>query len=146
MSEAFPPVRELVPQRPPMLLLDAVTRQEGDTIACAAELRADNLFVREGRAPAALALEYMAQAIAALHGLRARARGEAVRVGLLVGCRALQLHADWLRVGDALQVQARRAFADGALAEYSASVTRGDELVAEAVLHVTLAEMEAQPA
>ena len=129
---SFPPVAELVPQRPPMLLLDAVVAAGGGSITCAAEVRPDNLFLRDGRAPAATVLEYMAQAIAAERGLESSGPPA---VGLIAACRSLELHAEFLHVGDRLVIDATRGYV-GELAEYTARVTRGGELLAEAVLHV----------
>lgn len=132
---AFPPVAELVPQRPPMLLLDEVVAADDDAITCAALVGPDNVFLVDGRAHAAVALEYMAQAIAALAGLRARADGQAPGLGMIAACRGLELHAEHLVPGDALRIAATRVFT-GAMAEYRATVTRRGEPLAEAVLHV----------
>lgn len=136
---SFPPIAELLPQRPPMLLLDEVTAVSDDAVTCAAELRPDNLFVREGRAPAAAVLEYMAQAIAAHAGLQARAQGRPPARGLVVACRDLVLHADALLPGDRLRVEAERGFV-GALSEYRVRVTRRGEPLADALLHVATEE------
>lgn len=135
VPQVFPPVAELVPQRPPMLLVDEVLAAGDDTITCAALVRPDNLFVAGGRAHASVALEYMAQAAAALAGLHARARGEAPGFGMIAACRDLVLHAEHLLAGDLLHITATRVYA-GAMAEYRASITRRGEPVAEAVLHV----------
>jgi predicted hotdog family 3-hydroxylacyl-ACP dehydratase len=129
---SFPPVAQLVPQRPPMLLLDAVLAAGGGSITCAAEVRPDNLFLRDGRAPAATVLEYMAQAIAAERGLEAAGPPA---MGLIAACRSLELHADHLLAGDRLEITAQRGYV-GELAEYTARVTRDGHLLAEAVLHV----------
>jgi predicted hotdog family 3-hydroxylacyl-ACP dehydratase len=135
---SFPPVAELIPQRPPMLLLDAVLAAGDGAITCAAEVRPDNLFLRDGRAPAATVLEYMAQAIAAERGLEARDRPPAV--GLIAACRTLELHADHLAAGDRLVITAERGYV-GELAEYTARVTRDGRPLAEAVLHVVTAPL-----
>lgn len=129
---SFPPVAELIPQRPPMLLLDAVLAADAGAITCEARVRPDNLFLRDGRAPAATVLEYMAQAIAAERGLEAKGPPA---VGLIAACRSLELHADHLEPGDHLVISAERGYV-GELAEYTARVTRGGRLLAEAVLHV----------
>ncbi|MDC0674293.1 ApeP family dehydratase [Nannocystis radixulma] len=135
MTAAFAPVAELVPQRPPMLLVDEVLAAGDDAITCAAVVRPDNLFAVAGRVHASVVLEYMAQAIAAFAGLRARADGQPPALGMIAACRSLELHAEHLAVGDALQIVATRVFA-GAMAEYQAVVTRRGEPLAEAVLHV----------
>lgn len=136
MSE-FPPVRELVPQRPPMLLLDAVTAWDGAQLECAVGVRADWLLVEHGRMPAAGLLEVMAQAVAALCGLRGRALGEPVRVGLLTGCRALRLQVPTVPVGTLLRVRARQIVDLGAAAEFECQVSTGDgRLLADGALQV----------
>jgi predicted hotdog family 3-hydroxylacyl-ACP dehydratase len=142
----FPPVRELVPQRPPMLLLDRVLAWEGDGLVCAATVAAEWLLVEGDAMPAAGLLEVMAQAVAALHGLQGRARGEPVRVGLLLGCRELTLHAPRVRVGEALTVRAAQSFGMDALAEFRCTVEGAAGRLAEGTLHVVRGDLEAQPA
>lgn len=132
---AFPPVAELVPQRPPMLLLDEVLAADADAITCLAVIRPGNLFLVDGRVHAATALEYMAQAIAALAGLHARARGQAPALGLIAACRDLELFAEHLVLGDRLHIDAERVFS-GELAEYRARVTRDGLPIAAASIHV----------
>ncbi|WAS97877.1 ApeP family dehydratase [Nannocystis punicea] len=134
-AAAFPPVAELVPQRPPMLLVDEVVAADDDGITCAAVVRADNLFLAGGRLHASALLEYMAQTIAAFAGLRAREGGQPPALGLIAACRGLELHAEHLAVGDPLQIVATRVFA-GAMAEYRAAVTCRGQPLAEAVLSV----------
>lgn len=153
MSDTFPPVRELVPQRPPMLLLDAVHAWDGETLVCTATVGQDWLLLDGDSLPAAALLEVMAQTVAALHGLQGRARGEPVRVGLLTGCRALALHVPRLRIGEVVQASARQAFSMDAAAEFACQVLRlrggeggGPAVLAEGTLHVVRGELEAQPA
>lgn len=142
----FPPVRELVPQRPPMLLLDAVQAWDGETLTCAATIGADWLLVDGDAMPAAGLLEVMAQTVAALHGLQGRARGEAVRVGLLLGCRGLALHVPRVRVGATVLARARQDFSMDAVAEFVCRVDLAGRCLAEGSLHVVRGELEAQPA
>ncbi len=145
MSDAFPPVRELVPQRPPMLLLDDVHAWDGETLICTATVGADWLLLDGDSLPAAALLEVMAQG---------RARGEPVRVGLLTGCRALALHVGRLRIGEVVRASARQAFSMDAAAEFVCRVERVDGrpdsepgvCLAEGTLHVVRGELEAQPA
>lgn len=142
-SSPFPPVAELVPQRPPMLLLDAVTAASDDTITCVAQIQSDNPLVREGLLPAAAVLEYMAQTIAALAGLRARAAGLLPALGLVAACRDLDLAVEHLRVGDHVTIDAARVWPPvagaGELAEYTARVTRDGAAIASAAIHVVSA-------
>jgi predicted hotdog family 3-hydroxylacyl-ACP dehydratase len=140
--EALPPLAEVVPHRPPMLLLDAVTRWEGKRIACRVVLRDDSPFVEAGRAPATLAIEYMAQSIAAHVGLRGRARGEGVQIGYLIGARDVSLPAEDFRVGDVLRVTAAHVWGDERLGSFACVVERGGRAVASGTLSVVRAGAE----
>lgn len=153
MSATFPPVSELVPQRPPMLLLDEVVAWDGATLRCAATVGADWLLLADDSLPAAALLEVMAQTVAALHGLQGRVRGEPVHVGLLLGCRALALHVPRLQIGERVLASARQSFGMDAVAEFHCQVERAPRAgeahgpcLAEGTLQVVRSELEAQPA
>ncbi len=142
----FPAVRELVPQRPPMLLLGAVIAQTHDSLTCTTTVAADWLLIDGDGLPAAALLEVMAQAVAALHGLQGRVRGEPVRVGLLLGARDVSLHVPRVRVGTELVVRATQVFGMDAVAEFRCAVEAGGACLAEGTLHVVRGDLEAQPA
>lgn len=142
----FPAVRELVPQRPPMLLLAAVIAQTHDSLTCTTTVAADWLLIDGDGLPAAALLEVMAQAVAALHGLQGRARGEPVRVGLLLGARDVSLHVPRVRVGTELVVRATQVFGMDAVAEFRCAVEADGACLAEGTLHVVRGDLEAQPA
>lgn len=133
---ALPPVASLVPHRPPMVLLDEVRAWDGATARCRLTVRPDAPFAVEGRVPAAVALEYMAQCAAVHGGLGARDRGEPARGGYLLGARSLSLAVDHFDAGDVLDVEARREDGDGTLEHYEAAVHRAGARVAWASLSV----------
>ncbi len=103
----FPAPEDLLPHRPPMLLLRAVLAHTEAETCC--EGWFDEAFARNcgGEVPAAFALELIAQAAAVHHALSARACGEdlarATR-GLLLGSRRLRLETRTLPVGETLRV------------------------------------------
>ncbi len=140
--EPLPPVTAVLPHRAPMLLLDEVTSWEGKSIACQVVLRDDSPFVEAGRAPAALAIEYMAQCIAAYVGLRGYARGEPVQIGYLIGARDVTLPADDFRVGDVLHVTASHVWGDEALGSFACAIERGAREVARGTLNVYRGDVE----
>ena len=72
MTTTYPPIVELVPHRPPMLLLDRVLSYDGECVVCETVLEHDSPFVEQGHVPALVGIEYMAQTIAAGAGLSAR--------------------------------------------------------------------------
>jgi predicted hotdog family 3-hydroxylacyl-ACP dehydratase len=135
-SKTLPSLGELVPHRPPMLLLDEVLAFDGDTATCAVTLREDAMFAEHGRVPAWVALEYCAQCVAAFAGLRARAEGRPPQLGLLVAARDLVLECDFFAAGDRLVVHARLEFGELRVGRFACEVRREGAVVAKASLSV----------
>jgi predicted hotdog family 3-hydroxylacyl-ACP dehydratase len=106
----MPPIADIVPHRGPMLWIDRVCDGDDGFVVCAAVVRADAPFVRDGRAAAVVSLEYMAQGAAALLGLQAHRRGGAQAGGFLVAVPTFELFVDELAVGDALDVHAAQVW------------------------------------
>jgi len=86
-----PPLSELIPHRPPMLLLDRVLSFDADRVACAARPTHTSIFARQGMIPAVVLLEYMAQATAACLALGRPHDPSARGHGLLVAVRHFSL-------------------------------------------------------
>ena len=119
-----------------MVLLDEVTACDGERITCRVTLRPDGLFAEEGRVPAVVAIELMAQAVAAYAGLRAHAAGRPVRIGYLLGTREMTLAVGHLDVGDELLVVAEHLFGGEQLGSFRCAVSRSGAAVAAATLNV----------
>ena len=75
-----PVISELVPHAGRMLLLERLLDSGADYVTCEVLVRADGMFDRDGRVPAWLGVEYMAQTIAAYSGLQAQASGQPLRL------------------------------------------------------------------
>ena len=132
----IPPIAELLPHAHPMILVDRVSSFQPGRAVCEVVLRPDSPFVEEGQVRALVAIEYMAQSVAAYAGLRARTRGDAPSLGFLLGSRDLKLHVERLHAGDALRVEIEHVFGDDQLGSFKCQVQRGAEVVAEALLSV----------
>jgi predicted hotdog family 3-hydroxylacyl-ACP dehydratase len=76
-----------VPHRGAMNLLDTVAHCDDHAIEARVRVPADGLFLGADGVPAWVGIEYMAQAVAAWSGARARAGGGSPRIGYLLGCR-----------------------------------------------------------
>lgn len=133
-----PPLRELLPHRPPMLLLDELVDHSPGHARCRVVLRPDSPFMEDGRVRAVVAIEYMGQAAAACAGLAARAGGRPPAPGLLLGARELTLAVGHFAPGDALEVEAAFLAADERISSFRCAVRRAGVAVAEAVLTVYL--------
>ncbi len=132
----FPPVAELVPHESPMRWLDEVLDAGETHIVCGYTPLADSPLVDGAGLEAVVALEYMAQAIAAFAGLEGRAQGLPPKIGYLLGCRQLTLHRARLAVGVPLRIEVRRVFGDAALGNFACLVHDAQGLVAAAQLSV----------
>lgn len=114
----FPPLVELLPHRPPMLLLRGIrSHGKGETV-CTARFDGSDaaLFDGDGEGvPSTLALELVAQAMAVHDGLLRRAENRpAASRGLLLGSRRFDLRARTLPVGEELRVMVTGEAAAGA--------------------------------
>jgi predicted hotdog family 3-hydroxylacyl-ACP dehydratase len=90
-----------------MRLLDAVLDHSPQRTLCRVDpRRSARLADPDGSVPIWVGLEYMAQCVAVHGGLAARARGEALRPGLLLGSRRLRFGAQSLPSRE-LRVEAR---------------------------------------
>ena len=131
----LPPPARLLPQTPPMILIDEVLEWAPPKVACRVSLRPDSMFVEDGKVPGLVAVEYMAQTIGAFVGLVRTSRGEPIRVGFLLGTRELKLGVDQFDVGDELTVEAEHIFGESFLGSFRCRVARGGDEVASAVIN-----------
>lgn len=146
----LPPVLEVLPHRSPVLLLERLV--EHDSRATTARVTVGEaawLRRADGSVPSWLALEYMAQCVAAHEGLLARDEGRPLPRGFLVGAHGLLLHSASLSAGLRLCVRARRArgrpglgVLSHACALYQEQTGREAEVLAEGRLSVALAPSE----
>jgi predicted hotdog family 3-hydroxylacyl-ACP dehydratase len=86
----------------------------------------------DGGVPAWVALEYMAQCIGAHGGLRARAAGDPITIGFLLGSRSVTLHTARFTPGQRLEVEATHVWGEQDLFSFACTVrdaTTGATLV-----------------
>ena len=138
-------LEELLPHRPPMLLIDAVEEfdPEAKSLTARVTVAPGQIFFvagpdGAGGVPNWVAIEYMAQTCAALAGCWDRhvAPDRPARPGLLLGTRKLVLGLDRFEAGRTYHVTAVNAFWDADAASFECAVCdeSGAE-VASAVLN-----------
>lgn len=132
----FPPVKDLLPHRGRMVLLDRVVSADPGSVTCCVTIRPDSTFVEGGRVPGLVAIEYMAQAVAVYAGLKAKSQGQPVRIGYLLGTRELVLDVDAFDVADELLVEVRHQFGDEQIGAFDCTVVRRGQVVAAGCLNV----------
>lgn len=142
MSDAdFPGIGELMPHDGPMRLLSRVLGHSPESTRCELAVAASALFRDDaGGVPAWVALEWMAQCIAAHGGLVALAAGRKPPSGVLVGARSLALTETTFGCSDNLTVSARFLGASGALVSFACEVEEQGRVVVQGVLSVFVVE------
>ena len=120
------PLEDLLPHRPPMVLIDGVESFDAAAMRLVARvtIREGQLFYAEGGVPNWAAIEFMAQAAAALAGCfdKERAPAQPARPGLLLGTRRLELHTDSFAAGRTYRVTAASTFWDAETAAFACTV------------------------
>lgn len=116
-------VADLLPQAPPMVLLDAVAAHDADGLCAVVRVRPETRFFRPGLGvPAHVGLEWMAQACGAFAGLRARAAGETVKLGFLLGTRRFTATTPWFVAGECLTVRVTRVYEDDGMGAFDCRI------------------------
>lgn len=95
------PIYALIPQRPPMVMIDRVVRTETNGIVTALTVRNDNIFLRDNTLEESGLIEHMAQTAAALAGVENLRSKTAPKVGFIGEVKAFECNA-LPKVGDTL--------------------------------------------
>ncbi len=104
----LPHLSELIPHRGEVLLLDRVLEHDGEsTTSRVAVDRQTWLKSENGSVPGWVALEYMAQCIAAHEGIRAHLEGRPPVRGSLAAAVGVHLHRSCFEPGELLRVHTR---------------------------------------
>lgn len=133
----MPAIEEVVPHRGRACLLDEVLHWDEDRIETALVVPADGVFVGPDGLPAWIGIEYMAQAIAAWAGCRARSEGRPPRLGFLLGSRRYSSTRPLFPSGTRLLVHARRELmGDNGLGMFACRIEADGETWVEANVSV----------
>lgn len=110
----FPPIAELLPHDPPMIVIDEVSDSGDDWIETVTDINQDHMFFEPGPngLPGWALIELMAQSIAAFAGLQAKHNGDPVRIGFLLGTRKMNISLPVIETGSRLHIRARRELKD----------------------------------
>ncbi len=104
---------DLLPHAGDMVLIDDVLSFDKEQIRTRVIVRPGGLFNRpDGSMPAWVGVELMAQSVAAFAGCQARAKGDSVELGFLLGTRKFECNVEHFPVGSELTIHARRSLQD----------------------------------
>lgn len=99
-----PDIRALLPHAGQMVLLERLVGVDAQGLCAEVRIGPASLFHGGGGVGAWVGIEYMAQAIAAYAGYAALGRGEAVKVGFLLGARRYEASVPCFPDGSVLHV------------------------------------------
>ncbi len=129
-------LEELVPHAHPMILIDTISEPEPGTLSATVRISEDCAFYEASLGvPSYVGIEYVAQTVAALAGLKAKRAGREVDVGFLLGTRRLQASEPYFLLGSELSISVKPEFESAELAKYWGEVKdeAGKVLVSTAV-------------
>lgn len=132
-------IRELIPQRPPILLVDGLESVEGDTAVSTLTVRADNCFTDEdGLLAEAGVVEHIAQSASALAGYKAVQAGATTPpVGYIGEVKKFRLHR-LPRMGEVLRTTVSFGTEVEGVTLLSAETRVGEELIASTQMKISM--------
>ncbi|WP_137937801.1 3-hydroxylacyl-ACP dehydratase [Chitinivorax sp. B] len=132
----LPDIRDLVPHAGRMVLLDRVLEVDEYSLTAEVTICFDSVFCDGQKVGAWVGIEYMAQAIAAFAGARARKHGEPVKLGFLLGTRRYTTSQPHFMVGDTLRITVREELqGENGLASFDCAI-KSDSIDVKAALTV----------
>jgi predicted hotdog family 3-hydroxylacyl-ACP dehydratase len=134
----LPPIKEILPHRDTMLLLDRILDFTNESASAEYSPRSNEWYAdAQGNMPAWIGIELMAQTIAAHVGLLKRSEGAPPKQGALLGTRSYRSTVPAFGAGEALRIDVTVSYRDSSgLGAYDCSITRGNDVLASATLKV----------
>lgn len=100
------PIADLIPHSRTMVLLQKLENYGDNYLQASLRISPQSLFLNSRQhVPAWVGIEYMAQAIAAYAGVKARKARAPIKVGLLIGTRKYLATKPAFKIGELLQVR-----------------------------------------
>ena len=100
-------IASLIPQRPPILMVDRFECVEADRCTTWLDIRDGNLFLHGGRLLAEGLIEHIAQTAAAYIGYRRREAGDEVNLGFIGDIKKCTIADSLPGVGETVETQMR---------------------------------------
>ena len=132
-------ILELIPQRPPFVMVDSLTYCDLSITRTQLEVRADNIFNDGGRLSTAGICENIAQTCAARLGYLSLASGQAVKLGYIGAISNMQVYRTPV-TGETLVTEIKVLQEVFNITLVHAVVKCGDELIAETDLKIALSD------
>lgn len=132
-------VEDLLPHSGDMVLIDKMLEYGDDFGISGVRVDKSDKFFEESinGIHAAIGLEWMAQTIAAIAGIKALQNNRPVQVGFLLGTRKYEPVKNVFKLGEEFVIHVKQLYReDNGLGAFQCSIHEGDKLIAEAKLNV----------
>ena len=127
----------LLPQRPPMVMVDRLLHCDPVVTLTELTVREDNIMVEDGRMSACGLIENIAQTCAARMGYINLSNGKEVRVGVIGALRDMEIHS-LPKVGDTIATRIEVSDEVFGMTLAQASSRCGDTLLASGTIKIAL--------
>lgn len=137
------PLKELIPQKPPFVMIDRLMSSDAVFSVTELEVRPDNLFVDNGRMTAAGLVENIAQTCAARIGYINLNSGETVKIGVIGSISNLNI-ARTPKVGEHLVTTIKLLEEVFQVTLVEAMVKSDDEVLAQCNMKIALTDIDSK--
>ena len=135
------PLGELIPQRPPFVMIDKLVSCDMVVTVTELEVREDNIFVADGRFTAEGLMENIAQTCAARMGYINLSKGEKVKIGVIGAVNSFDIFQT-PKVGERIVTTIEVVEELFQITLVKAFVRCGDETIAQANMKIALMDMD----
>ena len=133
------PIEDVVPHKHPMILIDELVAYNDNVAQCSLTITSKSNFYNEANksVPSYVAIEYMAQSIAAYANANEKDRGGEVAIGFLVSSRKLKVFISKFTLGMQLIVTVEKLYAEeSGLSAFDCFIEHEGERVVEAKINI----------
>ncbi len=137
------PLKELIPQRPPFVMIDKMMSFNMTVTETQLEVRADNVFCKEGRLTAEGLMENIAQTCAARMGYINLINNEVVKIGVIGSVNNYEVFR-LPKVGEVIITTIEMMEEMFQVTMVKATVKCGEETLAQANMKIAIIDQDAQ--
>ena len=136
-------MKELIPQRPPFVMIDKLLSFDMTVTVTQLEIRADNVFCKDGRLSAEGLMENIAQTCAARMGYINLTKNEAVKIGVIGAVNNFEVFRT-PKVGEVIVTTIEVIEEMFQITMVKAYIKCGDETIAQANMKIALMDIDSQ--
>ena len=136
-------LKELIPQRPPFVMIDKLLSFDMTVTVTQLEVRADNVFCKDNRLSAEGLMENIAQTCAARMGYINLNKNEAVKIGVIGAVNNFEVFRT-PKIGDLIVTTIEVIEEMFQITMVKAVIKCGEETIAEANMKIALMDIDSQ--